>query len=265
MNNRTLVKLSNTIGIVSILLLIYWVFIFISIEVFGFKVFRENLTETFYMSVMGILALMFGALIINIMFNLTRIAEKHNLDFENQTKSNKLKGWLLIFSFPIIFLLLFFGDYMTSMKKEKMLVKSAESIISKNKSYTDKLLNYSFTEKYILETSEILDIVTETDDNFPNITVLVRDKINDNHVYLGFNHYHKGNLEDSIQPNKKNFIRKTTSEEREFLEKVFDNQTKEYKYSAHDGDYELFYPVIRGKQIIVLHFSDHQRYGKLGS
>jgi hypothetical protein len=80
MNNKALVRLSNIIGIISILLLVYWVFVFISIQVFGFKVFRENLTETFYLSVLGILALMFGALIINVMFNLTRIAEKLNQD-----------------------------------------------------------------------------------------------------------------------------------------------------------------------------------------
>ncbi len=70
MNPKQLVRLSNIIGIISIVLLIYWVFIFITIEVFGLKVFRENLTETFYMSVLGILALMTGALIINIMFNI---------------------------------------------------------------------------------------------------------------------------------------------------------------------------------------------------
>ena len=61
MNNKTLVKLSNIVGLISIILLIYWVFIFISITVLGLKVFKENLTETFYFSVLGILALMFAA------------------------------------------------------------------------------------------------------------------------------------------------------------------------------------------------------------
>lgn len=78
MNSKSWVKLSNIIGIVSIILLLYWVFIQISTEVLGLKVFKEVTTETFNMSISGILALMFGALMINIMFNLTRIAEKHN-------------------------------------------------------------------------------------------------------------------------------------------------------------------------------------------
>ena len=41
------------------------------------------------MSVLGILALMAGALIINIMFNLTRIAQKHNEDKTTTSNSKK--------------------------------------------------------------------------------------------------------------------------------------------------------------------------------
>src|SRR6056297_2504334 len=114
MNPKRLVKLSNIIGIISIILLVYWVFIFMTVEVFGLKVFKENITETFYMSILGILSLMFGALIINIMFNLTRIAQKHNVDNEtiNSTK-RRVSTILLIVSFPLIFGLLFGGDYLS--------------------------------------------------------------------------------------------------------------------------------------------------------
>lgn len=80
MTSKKIVKLSNILCIISVIALCYWVFMFIVMNVFGLKVFRENLTETFYLSILGILALMFGALITNIMFNLTRIAEKHNSD-----------------------------------------------------------------------------------------------------------------------------------------------------------------------------------------
>ncbi len=80
MNLKSLVKLSNIIALISIVLLVYWVFIFVSVEVFGFKVFRENISQTFAMSVLGIFVLMAGSSMINVMFNLTRIAQKHNLD-----------------------------------------------------------------------------------------------------------------------------------------------------------------------------------------
>ena len=129
MNYKTLVKLSNIIGIISIILLVYWVFVFISITVFGLKIFRENITETFYLSVVGILALMLGSLIINVMFNLTRIAEKHNQDELSVPKQvNKKMGLLFGLSFPLIFGLLFAGDYITSRKKRR----NADSFCKRN-------------------------------------------------------------------------------------------------------------------------------------
>jgi uncharacterized membrane protein len=43
---------------VTVVLLVYWIFAFVSIQVFGFKVFRENLTQIFAMSILGIFAVL---------------------------------------------------------------------------------------------------------------------------------------------------------------------------------------------------------------
>lgn len=265
MNNKSLVRLSNIIGIISIILLVYWVFVFISITVFGLKVFRENITETFYLSVVGILALMFGSLIINVMFNLTRIAEKHNQDDLNGSKrTSKKLGLLFALSFPLVFGLLFGGDYLTSKKKERMLISSAKEIIESNKEKSDKLLNYLFNESWIIETDDILDLYSKTDKHFPYVSVIVTDSIDKSQVFLGFRDYY-GKQNDTIQPIKKDFILKTTKVEREYLDKVFFNSFDKVKFSASDGRYELFYPYIKDGKRIVLYFSDYQRYGKIGS
>lgn len=264
MTPKELVKISNIIGITAIVLLVYWVFTFITIEVFGLKVFRENMTETFYLSVLGILALMVGSLIINVMFNLTRIADNKNSD-GNNVKSNKKIYFALLVIFPLIAGILFGGDYLTSSKKEKMLIKSAKSIIEKNVINSDKLVNYSFSEKYINETSNILEVYSNTDKNFPSVNVLVKDTINGSTVFLGFNEYKGENLKDTIKPQKSDYIYKTTQVEREYLDKIFSGKSKEIRYSNHDGEYELFYPYRKGKKVIVLYFSEEQRYGKLGS
>lgn len=165
--------------------MVYWVFVFISITVFGLKVFRENITETFYLSVVGILALMFGSLIINVMFNLTRIAEKHNQDDLNVSKrASKKLGLLFALSFPLVFGLLFGGDYLTSKKKEKMLISSAKEIIESNKEKSDKLLNYTFNESWIIETDDILDLYSKTDKHFPYVSVIVTDSIDKSQVFF---------------------------------------------------------------------------------
>jgi hypothetical protein len=264
MNAKQIVRLSNIIGITSILLLVYWVFTFIMIQVFGLKVFRENMTETFYFSVFGILALMFGSLIINIMFNLTRIAEKHNLDAINE-KSNRLKFIGLLLIFPLLALILFGGDYLTSRNKEKMLIESAKSVVDNNKPNNNKLVNYTFSEKYIKETASTLKVLSGTDQNFPSVTVIVKDSIKGSSVYLGFNQYYEGDLNDTIQPQKTRYIHKTTKEEREYLNSIFDKNSKELRYSASDGTYELFYPYKKNGKKIIIYFSEQQRYGKLGS
>lgn len=264
MNPKTLVRLSNIIGTISIILLIYWVFTFISIQVFGLKVFRENITETFYMSVLGILALMFGALIINVMFNLTRIAQKHNQDENNLSKkASKKLSWAFAISFPIIFGLLYGGDYLTAKKKEKMLIQSAKSIINDNSEKAAKLVNYSFNEKWILETDAILELFSKTDKNFPNVSVIVKENIDKSKVYLSFSGYYYSS--DTIPPDKEDFIFESTKEDRDYLNNVFNNNSKDIKFSSHDGRYELYYPYFLNNKKIVLYFSDYQTYGKLGS
>ena len=265
MDKKKLVKLSNLIGIISIILLIYWTFIFISITVFGLRIFRENLTETFYLSVFGILALMAGALIINIMLNLTRIAEKHNQDGVEIKKSSKQAGFIFLLSFPLIFGLMFGGDYLTSKKKQKMLISSAKSIIESNVEKTDKLLNYSFDKKWIKQTEEILEIYSETDTHFPRVAVIIPDTIDDLNVFLSIERYHSYyEREKIIQPQKRDYIFSTTKVEREYLNKIFYHNSDDIRFEANKGYYKLFYPYRKDDKIIIFYFSDYQRYGKSG-
>lgn len=265
MNPKTLVKLSNIVGTISIILLIYWVFTFVSIQVFGLRVFRANMTETFYMSVLGILALMAGALIINVMFNLTRIAQKHNQDDNNlSTTTSKKLSWIFALSFPILFALLFGGDYLTSAKKERLLIQSAESVIQDNAEKITQIANYSFDEKWLLATDDILDLLSKTDKHFPHLSVIVKDSIDHSKVFLGIRNYYR-NLNDTTLPVKQEFILETTKDERDYLNSVFDKGFKATRFSAHDGNYELYFPFFIGDKKIILYFSDYQRYGKFGS
>ena len=265
MNPKQLVRLSNTIGIISILLLIYWVFIFITVQVFGLRVFRENLTETFYMSILGILALMAGALIINVMFNLTRIAQKHNQDRDTSTDIKRYASTLLL-SFPIIVLLLFGGDYLTTQKKEQLLVDSAKSIMETNVQNSQHLVNYRFDKQWINQTSEILEILSKTDRNFPSVSILTRDSIDGMPVILGFDAYHSQRSPEDTLPIKKNqYIQTTTQSERDYLHQVFEEGYDLYLYSSYNGRYELYYPYIKGNKQVVIYFSEYRRYGKIGS
>jgi hypothetical protein len=265
MNLKTLVKLSNIVALIAIVLLIYWLFVFVSVGVFGLKVFRENISQTFAMSVLGILALMAGSLMINVMFNLTRIAERHNKDDFLEARSiSKNLILLFILSFPLIFGLLFGGDYLTSKKKEAMLIDSAKSVIEKYPQKTDGLLNYQFSRDWLVESGNTLTLMRKTDKNFPSVVVIVKDSIDNSDVFLGVNGY-QTTTDQTVQLTKQQFILETTKPERDYLNKVFNENYNEIRFSAADGQYQLFYPYSKDGKRIVLYFSDYQRYGKLGS
>jgi hypothetical protein len=263
MNTKTLVRLSNTIGIIAIILLVYWVFIFISVTVFGLKVFKGNLSESYYWSIIGILALMFGSLILNVMLNLTRIAEKHNLDKVEKYSSRKF-GWVIGLSFPILLAFLFFGDFVSAKKKEARLIESAKSVVEMDAKKTDQLVEYAFTKGWINETANTLQLYASTDVNFPTIRLIAKDEVDGISVYMGFNHYNV-NPGDTSSLVKRNFIHKTTQEEREYLSKVFSGKSEDVRFNSRNGIYELFYPLTRGNKKIVLYFSDFQggNYGSI--
>lgn len=145
-----------------------------------------------------------------------------------------------------------------------MLIVSAHKIMEENAKKADKIVDYSFDKKWIKETTDILDIVSSIDKNFPSVEVIVKDKIDNVDVYLGFRYYYN-RLNDTIPLKKVDYIQKTTQEEREYLKNVFDKKINDTRFSASDGNYELFYPYSKNGKQVIFYFSDYQRYGKFGS
>lgn len=262
MNSKRLVRLSNAIGVISIILLIYWIFIFISIQVFDLKVFREYIKEAFLLSILGILSVMFGALMINIMFNLTRIADKHNADNTHDNKNIKKTLILTLLSFPFIFMLLLGADWYTARIKEQSLIKAAETIIINNESTANEITDYSYSKQWLLNTRGKLNYFSRIDRYFPSVSVLVLDTIDHHKVYLEYKSHFHLNETDSILPDKFDFIKATTREERNYLAEVFEQNSNKLRFNRHRGNYELFYPYAFKDKTVVFYFSDYQYYGK---
>ncbi|SPL69574.1 peptidase [Acinetobacter stercoris] len=288
MNAKFLVKISNIIGLVSIVLLIYWVFTFVLIQVFGLKVFREYMTNTFAMSILGIIALMAGALMLNIMFNLTRIAERND-EVKNDRSTRKIIIMLLAV-FPLITILIFSGDYLTSKKKRDIFEQSVKNMIQTQPRQIQQLTNYQFNESYIKQASKNLETLSLLDTSFNQVKVIVPDQIQGNPVYLGFGkeyfievdneHYNAIPVEPELAANnaittetnskisvdKKRYIQTLDLDEKQYLDEVFKHNSKQALFKAKDGYYELFYPYqSQNPKTIVLYFTDRQYYGKLGS
>ena len=294
MNAKKLVKATNIIGMVAVTLLVYWVFALILIQVFGLKVFREHITEIFLMSILGILSVMGGTLMLNIMLNLTRIAERGQ---EEEVRGGRKTVYLLLAVFPILAALLFGGNYLTIRQKRDILTQSSERIVKDNPAQIDALTDYRFDLAYIKKSSEILDLMAKDDLSFKSAMIIVQDKIDNKPVYLAFsadsrlnvggeavpaasqneavpaaNQNVEGNDNfvmdrngEKVMVKKMDYVYSPNLKEREYLQKVFAGQTQEMRYEAEDGHYSLCHPYRKNGKTIVLCFSDYQEYGKIGS
>lgn len=248
---------------VTVVLLVYWVFAFISIQVFGFKVFRENLTQIFAMSILGIFAVLGGAITLNVMYNLTAIAEKYR-DEQAQAKDQGMAKKIMLFagSFIVIFIFLFLGDLATSNRKEARLVAAAKALVEEQNETIHRISNYNFSADYLTNASAAIKLISKIDEKFPKVTAIVRDRIGGKPVLLGFSGYYRKS-DDTLQ--KVDFILSTSAEERTYLNAIFNGDERDYRFSSNNGRYEIYYPVKTDNGIVVFHLSEFSRYGKLGS
>ncbi len=263
MTSRQIVKLTNRMAVCGIVLLIYWTFIFICITVFDFKVFRENLTQAFFMSVMAILAMLGGAVIVNVIVNLSRIAD--HVDPKPGSNPNNertfSRSWMLgLLSFPLIFCLLWLGDMASTTKKHQHLIESAEQLLTENGPMVQAMSEYSFDKAYIDQTQSTLKVLSRVDESFPQVSLLLQDRVQGKPMTLQFLQYH---YQDKLD--RADFIYTASKDERIYLDEVFAGTKADPWFSAHDGFYELYYPVKYNDRTIVLYFTDRQRYGKIGS
>jgi hypothetical protein len=263
MNTTKIIRITNKVALYSVGLLVYWVFIFVCITVFDFKIFKENITQAFYLSILGIFAILGGSIVLNIMLNMTKIAEHvQNQDAGESLQRSNRRKWIAVVSFPVILILLLLGDHSSSLKKKNVLISSGESLITEHMDSIEKIANYEFSNDYVNSTYSTLKLLSKVDESFPQITLILRDQVDGKTVLLGFAQQYFSKEEDY---HKVDYIFSTSKEERDYLNSVFDGKISDYNFSAHDGNYELYFPVKTKSRVIVMYLSDRQRYGRMGS
>ena len=274
MNHDQLIKGTNRVAIYSTAALFYWVFVFLIITAFDLKIFREHITEIFYLSLLGIFAILGGALILNVMSNLSKISTAMSVERGGSTPIKKPSRFALVaiaLSFPIICGVLFAGNSFSAEKKKHFLVSAAQSLIAENKSELTSIANYQFSIDYVKKAEQTLGVIKKIDKNFPEVILIVPDQIDNKKVFLGFGGKIDTDEETAVdKPKQKRvakpqFIYSASLEEREYLEKVFAGKEDNHKFSYDKGNYQLYFPALINGRKIVLYFSDYQRYGKFGS
>ncbi|MDR1341117.1 MAG: hypothetical protein LBK58_13840 [Prevotellaceae bacterium] len=260
-------KLSNIVGLVGIFALIYWIVIKMTTDVYRLKIFQEKTSDLFGWSIAGILAMMFGALMINIMFNLSRIADK--LDNEEQIKVQVSKKWIFAFliSLPLVVGGLFLGNNVSIKKfEDKVLTISESTVHYYSSNLDDIILSYAFNTEWVNKTDNLITILEHYDTLSLRVSIIFEDEIDEIPVYLIFN---RKNGDNGIKC-KKDYLLMCSSTTREYIDKVFKENYSQPYFGVEEerrsrSEYGLYIPYEKnGKKAILLFFT-YSRWGELGS
>lgn len=289
MHPKTLVKWTNRIAVVAILALIYWVFAFIIIQVFDIRIFRQNMTEIFAFSVLGILAVMAGSLMLNIMLNLTQIAEVRSAEPTENTTPKSYKKLLisLLAIFPIIASLLFLGNIANTNKKREFMTNTVSQIAQSG--HSQKIQQITQQNLSNLNKQDVINITSQIEQMskfspaIHHVEFIVPDTVNGEKVFLVFTQYPphivdtqsatekvdtpENHIKTNHQPiDKSKLIQYYDTEKNRYLQKVFNENSNQTYFYHNNGNFELWYPyLVNGKVVGVYYVSDYMRYGKYGS
>lgn len=262
-----LIRLTTNIAIVAILLLIYWAFCFAVAAVFSFNFFNDNTTRICFSFGLIILIVLGGALLLNFILNLSKIADavfEQKVDEFRPTRGKYMHLIWFVLSFPFLFFVIYLGNYYASAAKQQYLLESAKAMIAHNSDEMERFADYSFDEVYINKISELLNIISREDRSIPSVSLIIEDYIEQKRVFIALTQH--SNLSQAFQDHlitKKDFIYSSSLEELNYLYSVFKDNNSGYFFTAHNGFYEFYYPVKTSKRIIVLYFTDRSRYGKM--
>lgn len=257
------IRTTNRLATYAVAALVYWVITFLVITVFDLKIFRERMTEMFFLSLLGIFAILGGAVVLNVMSNLSKISGKLSSVEGPAAKLNWKRVTMFLLPIPIVIACLFAGNEFSAQKKKDLLIASAERFVAENQSSLISLAQYKFSPDYVKSAEKTLGVLNKIDKNFPEVMIIFPDSIEEKELFLGFGGRHYRDEKEAIE--KSAYIYSTSKDEREYLQRAFTKQDTSYRFHAEKGNYQLYFPVnIEGKRIVV-YFSDFQRYGKFGS
>lgn len=265
----TTIRLSNRIAFIALALIIYLVFSLAVILVFELKVFNENMTILFGYTIIGVFLILLGAIVMNVMLNLTSIAESQagipsSITTFKYPKITIMSGIMVFF---VIFAALYLLNQNNERKRESYLVNTANQLVEKHSAVFNRMTAYQYSMLYLSTLKNDLTLLLKIEERLPNAIVLVADEVDGQKVILGLGrnsyYYTDEETDENVLYSKRSHIFSTSQEERNYLFSVFDGNTDEYKYSSHDEKFELYFPIQNENGKIVLYLNKtNSRYAK---
>lgn len=249
--------------------LLLWLFVLALSSVFGLKVAGKHITEGFVYGLPLLLGAIGGGLVLNVILNLNKIGQHvalRNAVASPPGASGLPRRWLV--GVPLVLVLvaavLFGGDHYTRSKKERFLLSDAQASASAFSADLNALAALPWGKDMVGKTQSLLQLMGKQNKHFPQVTLLIQEPVQGRPVVLELGQYYNSSDENTWDDSSKvGFVRALSAEEAQYMQDVFTAKTRAHRYTAHDGSYELFFPIQWGdKRTAVLYFSQHMRYGK---
>jgi hypothetical protein len=272
MNYDRTIRITNHVALYACIVFVYWVGIYSVATVFNLKVFKDNVTNAFGMSLVGILAVLAASIILNVMANLSKISAAVSAPRGQAVAQQAMpaRGWTwrataLILPFLLIVGALFVGDYFSAQRQQQVLLASARRLVAENQVALRQLAYYQFDAHYISQAQQNLQVLNKIDKNFPQVMAILPDTIGDKPFFLAWDGTsYDDSQNEKTPPRKVDFIYSTTPEERDYLTRVFAGTRTDPWVHIEKDRYQLYFPAMIDGKRLVLYLSD-DRSGKFSS
>jgi hypothetical protein len=268
MNNATklkLVKLTVTIILLTIAGILIWFFGLILTLTFDLNVFDKG-SMGFMASILGgAFVLAACSALLNLVLNLSIIAEKSVTAEEKNEPSRLNYKSAIIFGGALIITaaFLFIGDHLSRDSFKKKLTSEVHDIIVRYPKSIEKIGTSIQDKKTLHEIPSILSFLSKLKHEFPSVIMITSGSINSEKAFLRITPY--THEDDMLKPAFNNSFYECGKKDCDYLEKIFSGKTNE-KYFWNDNDNYFYYiPISSGDKTFILLFSKLQRYGKIGS
>lgn len=234
MIREKIISMTSKLSFILVVVFVYWMFISISHELLGLRVFDYDWYATGYYTVSGgILALLAVSIIINILFTLTKPGK------------NKIYLVLFIFSFPMVVGLVYLLDLGKPYIMREVLLHSAKKMVTKNQEIIEGLGEYRYDLSYLWSVQDLTKNLDEHTDL--HVALIVEDEEDDVLLVIG----ERDKMEEL--PEKSDLIPSFPEEQYQYLRDVFKGQNSGYWFASRwNTIFVLNYPVKTKNGIIVL-------------
>jgi len=261
---KKLARITYLIALLSICLLITWSIGVLVTTVFNLKVFQENTTEFALLSILPILATVAGAGIINIISNISLIANHltgASINEKENDKKVKIGTRILLYGNLLLIVGLFGGSKISDKIKENDLKQEILEIKNSNKSIISKIPGPILDSNSINETQTVLEYIGKTNTKISEPVAIFTG------IYKGQKVLYSVNSNSGVHRaiDSTSFLFRTSEKTRSKIFGALQSNDDAPFVVSDDNAYEIFILIKSSKNPFMLKMSKYSRYGRISS